>query len=219
MQTYIVQKGDTLYGISKQFGVSVNSIISNNNIVDNKIYVGEKLIISLGNNYYIVKKGDTLYSISKKYGVSVDDLIKANNLVSTNLSIGSKLIISTSDNNSSFNPDIYVVKSGDTLYSISKRFGISVNDLVSINKLSNTSLFIGQTLIIGKSNSSDIHIGDSCYGEGYVPVSYVLYTVKSGDNLYSISKRYGVSVDSIVKLNNLNSLVLNIGQVLKIKEK
>ena len=61
-------------------------------------------------------------------------------------------------------------------------------------------------------------LGMSCYGDGYKEPSYLIYTVKRGDNLYNIARSYGVSVDSIVKLNNLNSNSLSIGQKLKIKE-
>ena len=158
---------------------------------------------------YVVKRGDTLYSISKIYGISVSELIEYNNLKSTNLSIGQELIIPSNNQ--------YVVEKGDTLYSISRKTGVSVSDLIIINGLSSTVLQIGQVLNL-TSTVIDIPIGSSCMGRGYVETNYITHTVKKGDNLYSIGRMYGVSVDSIKKLNNLNSNLLNIGQVLKIKE-
>lgn len=270
MQSYIVLEGDTLYGISKQFGVSIEEIIKQNNIVDNLIYPGEALIIpsKATTVLYTVKKGDTLYSISKKYNVNIIDIKRLNNLNSDNLSIGSNLFIPINDTDSfnyytvlpndtlysisnkfnttvdslkklnnlnsnilsigqqlkvpevSNNNDelIYIVKSGDTLYSISKKYGVSVDTIKSINNLTSNDLYIGEKLIINNIYNSNISLGSSCFGDGYVEVKYLNYTVKKGDNLYNISKKYGVSVDSIMKLNNLISSSLSIGQILKIKE-
>ena len=270
MQSYIVLEGDTLYGISKQFGVSIEEIIKQNNIVDNLIYPGEALIIpsKATTILYTVKKGDTLYSISKKYNVNIMDIKRLNNLNSDNLSIGSNLFIPINDTDSfnyytvlpndtlysisnkfnttvdslkklnylnsnilsigqqlkvpevSNNNDelIYIVKSGDTLYSISKKYGVSVDTIKSINNLTSNDLYIGEKLIINNIYNSNISLGSSCFGDGYVEVKYLNYIVKKGDNLYNISKKYGVSVDSIMKLNNLTSSSLSIGQILKIKE-
>ena len=158
---------------------------------------------------YVVKKGDTLYGISKEFGISVSELIEFNNLKTTGLSIGQVLVIPSNDQ--------YIVEKGDTLYSISRKTGVSVSDLIIINGLDSTVLQIGQVLNL-KSSIGDIPIGSSCMGRGYMYTNYITHTVKKGDNLYSIGRMYGVSVDSIKKLNNLTSNLLSIGQVLKIKE-
>ncbi len=89
----------------------------------------------------------------------------------------------------------YVVKSGDSLYSIATKYGISVNELKNYNNLNNNILQIGQVLKIPTSNS-------------------ITYTVKSGDSLYSIANRYNTTVDDIKRKNNLNSNILSIGQIL-----
>lgn len=277
MQTYIVQSGDTLYGISKQFGISVEDIKLTNNLSSNNIVVGTSLVIpsaatkslyivktgdslysiakrydttvadlmrinnlksnvlhvgqqlkipinDIGNDYiiYVVKSGDSLYTISKKYGITVNDLRKYNNLASDLLSIGQQLRIPNSGGggNDSVSDDtlIYIVKSGDTLYSIAKKYNMSVDNLKKINNLSSNNLSIGQPIKVLIQEGNAIPIGSSCYGEGYNEPSYVTYVVRSGDSLYVIAKRYGVSVDSIKKLNNLSSNNLSIGQILKIKE-
>lgn len=280
MQTYIVQKGDTLYGISKQFGVSVQDIKTANNLSNNTITVGQTLMIPSMNTtiFYIVKKGDTLYSIASNYGVSVDEIKSLNNLKSNTLSIGQQLRIPVNDNvqdepfgytiytvrvgdtlysiakknnttveqikninnlttdvltvgqqlkipyntmlDDAFDNDylIYVVKKGDSLYSIAKKYNMSVAKLIEINDLKSNVISIGQQLkvIVGKDNA--IPLGSTCYKEGYTGPSYETYTVKRGDNLYNIAKKYGVTVDSIKKLNDLTSNDLSIGQILKIKE-
>ena len=160
-------------------------------------YAGGKYVAPLGSNYYTVKSGDSLWSISRKFGVTVNELKKVNNLSSNLLSIGQNLIIPGKKNNTSSNE--YVVKKGDTLYGIANKYNISVDNLKSYNNLSTDSLSIGQIIKIpdNKVNSNE-------------------YVVKSGDSLYSISRKYGVSVDELMNVNNLKSTVLSVGQVLKI---
>ena len=77
MQTYIVQSGDTLYGISKQFGVSVEEIKAENNLSSDFLTVGRVLLIPTveTTSLYVVKRGDTLYSIASKYNVSVSEIV------------------------------------------------------------------------------------------------------------------------------------------------
>ena len=128
-QTYTVKRGDTLYGISNQFGVSAVDIANLNNLKDSIIQIGQVLNIpiSQGTNpsstfTYTVKKGDSLYSIAKVYETTVDAIIKQNNLTSNVLSIGQQLIIPESGESVTTKPSFinYTVKKGDTLYSIAK---------------------------------------------------------------------------------------------------
>ena len=100
--------------------------------------------------------------------------------------------------------DYYTVKSGDTLWGISKKFGVSVNDLKTANNLKNNTLSIGQLLFIPKNETTQIETE--------------IYTVKSGDTLYQISKKYNLTVDELKKLNNLTSNTLSIGQKLYVKK-
>lgn len=160
-------------------------------------YAGGKYVAPLGSNYYTVKSGDSLWSISRKFGVTVNELKEANNLSSNLLSVGQNLIIPGKKNNTSSNE--YVVKKGDTLYGIANKYNVSVDNLKSYNNLSTDSLSIGQIIKIPDNK-----------------VSSNEYVVKSGDSLYSISKKYGVSVDELMSVNNLKSTMLSIGQVLKI---
>ena len=209
---YVVKKGDTLWSIARAYGLTVERLKSLNNLTGNNLTIGDSLIVkdsngnsdnssSADNNkYYIVKKGDSLYSIARSNNMTVDKLKSLNNLTSNILSIGQKLIISRGSNVPN---NVYVVKKGDTLWSIANNFNVSVNDLKNANNKSNNSLSIGEQLIIpGKSTGEN--------------VSTTIYTVKSGDNLYSIARRYNVTVNEIKSLNNLSSNLLSIGQKLSI---
>lgn len=95
----------------------------------------------------------------------------------------------------------YVVKSGDTLWSLAKKFNTTVNELKSLNNLSTNSLSINQVLKLPSSTQE----GDT-------------YTVKSGDTLYGIANKFGLTVNELKSINNLSTNLLSIGQVLKIKK-
>ncbi len=224
--TYIVQKGDTLYGISRQYNTSVQKLRELNNLKNDNIFPSQVLIISQNGEsnpsecvIYTVVSGDNLYSIAKKYNTTVDAIKRYNNLNSNLLSIGQRIKIPCyiDQNNNLSKPSYisYVVQAGDSLYSIAKKFDTTVAKIKEDNKLTSDLLSIGKILII------DDNIGASsieeCYGpEFVVPDDYITYTVASGDSLYSIAKKYNVTVDSIKSINNLTNNNLSIGQVLKI---
>lgn len=224
--TYTVKPGDTLYGISNQYGVSVVELANLNNVTASTLKIGQVLKIptNSGTNpdnmfMYTVKKGDSLYSIATKYDTTVNELINLNNLKSTNLSIGQILRIpeTYTKEDEMVMPEYtsYTVKKGDNLYSIAKSYNIDVDTIIKDNSLSNTNLSIGQILKIRTSNE----VIEECFGSDYTPpadTSTITYTVKKGDSLYSIATKYNTSVDNIKSLNNLNSNNLSIGQILKI---
>ena len=162
--TYKVQKGDTLYSISQQFNTTVDEIKKLNNITSNNIYINQELYIPSSNTLpsnplpippidddeseeyseYIVQKGDSLWKISRDYNISVKDLIDINNLTTTTLQIGDKLLVPIKTNVE----QTYIVKRGDTLWSIAKENNITVNELKEKNNLTSNLLSIGQTIII-----------------------------------------------------------------------
>ncbi len=123
------------------------------------------------------------------------ELRRINNLNSDLLSIGQKLIINDTATMSD-NETRYIVKPNDSLYSIARMYGITVEDIRMANNLMSDLLTIGQVLIIPDKGSQTI------------------YTVKKGDNLYSIAREYGTTVSEIKRLNNLSTDFLSIGQKL-----
>ena len=232
---HIVKKGESLGSIAKRYRVSVNQLKTWNNLRKTTIYPGQKLIVyssgapmaqagdskpvmrSTEQTIHTVKSGENLTVIAKKYKCSVTDLREWNNLKNTKLQVGQKLKvyppaedkekeISTSTSNGYV---IYTVKSGDNLWDIAKKFdGVTVEQIRKLNGLNSKAVLkIGQKLKIYKSDSSSSSNGNS-----------IIHTVKSGDNLWDLSKKYGVSVEQIRKLNGLSSkAVLKVGQKLKIK--
>jgi len=167
---------------------------------------------------HIVKSGENLGSIAKKYHVSVSQLQKWNNLKGTNIYPNQKLTVYPSGapmaqaGNSapverSTTQTVHVVKSGETLSKIATTYQCTVTDLKKWNNLSSTNINVGQKLKVypPENGSSSSSSGTSTY------------TVKSGDNLWSIAKKFNTTVDQLKKLNNLKSESLKIGQKLKVK--
>ena len=219
-QTYVVKQGDTLWGIRNQFGVSVTELAELNKVDAKSLKVGQVLTIpgDIGINpdnmfMYTVKKGDTLYSIAKVYGTSVSDIKKLNYMSNDNLYVGQVIRIPETyiDYDKVIIPDYinYAVKKGDSLYSIGKKYGVDVSTLMEDNALSSNILKIGQNLKVRVSKSVGV---EECFGEEYI--SDTKYIVKRGDTLYSISKMFNTTVDSIKKKNNLTNNNLNVGQML-----
>lgn len=203
---YIVKAGDSLYSIASRYNTTVSEIKRLNNLKSDELSIGQRLklpVTTSTGEYYVVKAGDTLYSIANKNNMSVLELKKLNNLTSNNLYIGQKLVLKESNNitttnngnTNTSNPNTYVVKLGDTFYSIAKKYNISVNDLKNANNLNDNLLIIGQELVIPSSNDN-------------------YYIVKSGDTLYSIARMHNMTVKELEDKNNLTSNVLSVGQKL-----
>ena len=195
---YTVKKGDTLYGIANKYNTTVDKIIEYNNLSSTVLNVGQQILIpnvyTENNQYdtYIVEKGDSLYKIANEFNTTVDELMKINNLSSNLLSIGQKILIPKKESSNEFE---YVVKAGDSLYSIANKYDTTVDEIKKLNNLSSNLLTIGQILKLPTQESNT-------------------YIVKSGDNLYSIANKYNTTVDEIKKKNNLTSNLLTIGQIL-----
>lgn len=206
--TYVVQKGDSLYSIANKLGTTVSELKKENNLTTNTLQIGEVLRIPTKEiyegeeNVYIVQKGDTLYSVAMANNTTVDELKKANNLTSNILSTGQLLKIP-----SALLPELtYIVKKGDSLYSIANKYNTTVDELKRINNLTSNILSIGQVLKLPSDKVSDVEKEENT----------ISYTVQKGDSLYSIARKYSTTIDKIKDLNNLTTNLLSIGQVLLI---
>ena len=207
--TYVVQKGDTLYSIANKLGTTVSELKKENNLTTNTLQIGEilriptKEIYEEEENIYIVKKGDSLYSIANKYNTTVEELKRINNLTSNILSIGQVLKLPSdkaNDVEKEENTISYTVQKGDSLYSIARKYDTTIDRIKDSNNLTTNLLSIGQVLLIPTDTNLE-----------------TTYTVKKGDSLYSIAKKYNTTVDRLKQLNNLSSNLLSIGQILIVR--
>ncbi len=207
-ETYTVKSGDSLWSIAQKYNTTVSELKSLNNLSSNELQIGQVLKVPSGTtsneaNTYTVKSGDSLWSIANKYGTTVNNLKSLNSLTSDNLQIGQVLRVPSSEagNNTggTSTNTTYTVKSGDSLWNIANKYGTTVNAIKTLNGLTGDALSIGQVLLIPSN----------------IPTTNT-YTVKSGDSLWSIAKKYNTSVDTLKSLNGLTSNSLQIGQILKL---
>lgn len=149
LSSNVLHVGDTLWSIARKYNLSVNELKALNNLSSNALSVGQRLIVGKeSSNDYVVSAGDTLWAIARKFNVSVDDIKALNNLSSNNLSIGMTLKIPPYSNKQNEETNVYVVKSGDSLWSIARMFNSTVDEIKSLNGLKSNVLRIGQRLVV-----------------------------------------------------------------------
>lgn len=153
-----VDPGETLFSISQRYNAEIDGIMEVNGISDYSISVGSILFVPYPTagkaEFHEVKEGETLFSLSKEYDVSVSEIMDWNSMDSYDLSVGQKVKVyldpggrEVKETNET-NEGEHIVSSGETLYSISKNYDVSVDDLRRWNNLSGTDVSEGQTLKI-----------------------------------------------------------------------
>jgi LysM repeat protein len=167
-KTFVVHKvsqGETLYGISKRYGVSLDQILEFNPTADGGLEIDQILKIPYiprakrPTDETIHKVGDkeTLFSISKLYGVTVDEIRQWNNLTDSGLTLGRELIIKKKNTVSTSANTLIEIKPGkgvhtvapkETIYSITRQYGITRDQLKEWNGLQSDELSIGQNLMV-----------------------------------------------------------------------
>lgn len=166
-----VQNGESLAYIAATRGVSVADLKLWNNLDSDSLKPGQVLVLKRsvkasgqdsskpGNTkveldrsvkYHHVLKGETLYSISRLYNQPVDSIMRWNNLNGSGIKPGMELLVSSPGKkiNGIQIPKTYTVQSGDTLYSISRKFGLPVADIKKRNALSSDGIKAGQVLVL-----------------------------------------------------------------------
>ncbi|MFP4661650.1 MAG: LysM peptidoglycan-binding domain-containing protein [Halanaerobiales bacterium] len=186
---YTVQAGDSLYWIAVRNNITVQEIKDLNNLQSNVIMVGQKLLLpgqtdeNGGGN-----EGSDDRSNNPDTG---DNEGQPDNNTGEDKS-------SDSDKNAVV---VYFVRPGDSLWLISNKFNITVEDILDINQLKGNSLYVGQLLYLGRSDTDNRKF---------------IYFVQTGDTLSSIASNFDISTEEIRKLNTLKDGVLTVDQKLYI---
>jgi LysM repeat protein len=176
---HVVQPGENLFRISLRYGTTVDAIVAANRLTNRRvIHVGQRLVIPRGpgspatpghpattGGTYVVQRGDTVSAIALRYGVSAWAIVQANGLSNANLIYaGQRLVISsaslragpgaggTPPVSAPATGDTYVVRRGDNLSRIARRFGTTAAALARLNGIANPSLiYAGQVLRLSGS--------------------------------------------------------------------
>lgn len=246
-----VQKGETLFTLSKLYGKSVDELREMNNLKDSKIFLGQEIIVEKPVEIvqqvqvetpkpvlaekeattYKVKKGETLSSIARKFDTTQDELISLNQLANNKILAGQDLKVVAQKTTPASTPASgkasvasqpaavvnepvsHKVAAGESLYSISKLYKISIDELKTQNNLSTNKLQPGQTLQIPGSVSATTI---SAIKAKSTP-AYAYHKVRSGETLSSIALKYNCSINDIKKWNKKSSDKLSLGDKLKIQ--
>ncbi len=179
--------------------------------------------------YYRVKRNDNLSTIAQKYDVAVEDIKKWNNIKGNKVAYGKNLKINgiEADQNSLAvakaeldkkgvqkdsaavaSASFYVVQKGDNLSAIAKKFNITVADIQDWNKLTNSNVQLGASLQVVKNPATKEEVAVVAERKD------IQYSVQKGDNLGSIAKKFGATIDELKQWNNLKSNAIAIGNSL-----
>lgn len=236
VENYQVQRGDTLTSIALQSKISLTELAELNKISNTGgLRLGQVIKIPAGSTVpetYIVQSGDSLSVISAKYNVGMDYIANLNGISrTTGLRVGQRLKLTGEEtastptdanvekSNTQKNSDIHLVKSGETLSSIAKKYHLQLNYLAELNDLSRTAnVRVGQRLKVeGEADQAEIKSEVKTAKTSKNSKNTDSYTVKSGESLNVIANRLGISVAELAELNDLNARSgLRVGQQITI---
>ncbi len=196
MVIHEVERGETLYSLSKRYQAEISEITTSNEIIDNTISLGQLLRIPVKDvpqeitasqkpkeTIHTVATGETLFSISQQYGLRVYELKEMNSLSGNEIAIGQELAIRE--------------------VGPREEYVIPNRNATTVTENTTTEASTSDPLRPAKEEEDD----------------FVLYSVQSGDEIKTIADRYGVRVDSVIYWNALTSDHLAIGQEIRLKQK
>jgi LysM repeat protein/N-acetylmuramoyl-L-alanine amidase len=195
---YVVQEGDNLETIGKEFDVGVGLLRRLNQIRGDRIYPGQKLQLrpsSLEEGVHVVRHGETLSTIAAKYDVGLHVLKEINGIEGDKILTGQKLRLRRPSGS------IHIVEKGDALWEVARAYGMTVESLRQNNDLTSDRIYPGQELRLDKKDAE----------------RFQLYTVKDGDYLGRIARLHQMSVSELKEVNSLNTHMLHPGDRLKVK--
>lgn len=226
-QEHLVKLGETLSGIAEKYKISMAELMDINKLTTADVYQGQILRLVKDKTEmtsqtttdqaiekkeeHVVSAGETLSTIAHKYHLTVEQLRAYNFLQSEQLSPGQilrlKQVTSATQDTTSDNDAFYTVQKGDTIYSIARRYNLTVKQIEEKNGLINSEISIGQVLDVAQmmvTTSTTSHSQNKTH------------TVAVGENLYRIAQKYGVSVEQLKEKNGLTSNEISVKQLLVI---
>lgn len=197
---YIVQPGDSIYSISRKFGVSIDAILDANPQIEDPsvLYPGQKICIPYPEDVpdcpdgfiYTVQSGDSIYSIGKTNNVSIEAILAANpQIIDPDLIYpGQKICIPSSQRVECPNGTIYTVQPGDTIFSIAAKYGVTPDEILAANpEITDPDLIFPDQEI--------------CIPDEFDCPDGTIYTVKPGDTLSKIANENDLTLDELLEAN------------------
>jgi LysM repeat protein len=208
------------------FGFSLATDISDSRLKD---FTATSLVDSIGvetvnGKMFVLHKVDekeTLYAISRRYRTTVDAIVEHNKDAADGLEIGQVLRVPYLPKSPVSRPSdgvVHEVQSKETMFSIAKKYGVSVDEIKQWNNLPSTSLSIGQSLVIKKKGAAPVATTNPPAVVNQALTKKGAHTVATQETLFSIARQYGISTQQLKDWNGLTSNDLKIGQVLMVAE-
>ena len=215
-----VLPNESVWSISHKYGIAMADFRAWNNIQHDTIHPGQKVYVKpkswAQKARYIVKAGDSLWRIAKEHGVTIDDLVRWNKVSNFTIHPGDALITTQPP----LNPTpavitkqplpqlgtLYTVKAGDSIWKIANDHKITMQELLDWNQIHNQTIHPGQQLVTQKPTTASTITADKSY------------TVKAGDSVWKIAHNHGISMDDLVKWNNISNFTIHPGEVLILKQ-
>jgi LysM repeat protein len=188
-----VKSGDSVWGISNAHGITMDQLIQWNNIKNNFVYPGQKLVVSNGSS-------------------------TGNTGSNTNTSTGTG-----NTGGSTASGATYTVKAGDSVWSVSNKHGISMNQLIQWNNIKNNFIYPGQKLVVKSGGSNNTSTNTTTNNSNAANTnnsnasSTGTYTVKAGESVWSVANKNGITMDQLIQWNNIKNNFIYPGQKLVIK--
>ncbi|MBL4747219.1 MAG: LysM peptidoglycan-binding domain-containing protein [Flavobacteriaceae bacterium] len=234
--SYTIQQGETLKSIAKKFkikkrnlkklnpDVGRNPVMSTVIIVPNLNYNKGRAVIAPNANfgYHVSKPKETLYSIGKMYANSERELLRLNPYLKNGLKIGQAIkynkrsipvdevtaVVSSIDTDKYH---VYTIVKGDNFFNLKQRFGLTKEQLISVNPSLVEGVKLGQLIIVGEK--------DNVLVPGVIEEQgFLMHTVVKGDTFFNLKQRYSVSDDELLGLNPTLTEGVKLGMELKIRE-
>ena len=215
-----IQKGESIYGIAKQYGWDLEELVRLNPTASSEMKKGTRLYYPTGRVTIVtdlatdqlvepvdaepirhkVKKGETVYGISKQYGIPVETIYALYPNAKYGIKAGEILEFPQNDADLGTQYLYYVVKPGDTLYALAKKYQTTVEDILTANPgVSEKNFRIGETVRV-KVNSNSKNVQTELVEEERL-ASIDTYKVKKKDTWSTISKKTGVDVATLKEAN------------------
>lgn len=231
---YTVQPNDTVSTVAEKFGITSQALRELNLLATDDLQVGQVLRVPNTPGVtaeglptptpepftYTVQEGDTLFSIALKFDVSSNEIVAANTLADpNNVFVGQELLIPgyqpTTGNSSGGGatdpgaPAIHVVQAGEVLSAIAVKYGVSLDELIAVNRIANPNLVSpGTELVIPGLSAAELEAANQ-----------IVHVVQAGESLGSIATRYGISADAIIEANRItNPNLIRVGDRLIIPQ-
>lgn len=221
MKTHRVQKDETLFGICQKYGVSREDVIRINPGSESGIKEGQVLTIPSDSKpevvekvnirqMHVVKKKETIASISQMYGLTEAELKKANPIIENEVKKGMTIVIPEKEPEKTLVYGTHTVQKGETLYGISKLYGVEMDDIILLNPSTYTELKEGQTLLISQwvpTTAQKVELN-----------GFELHTVVQDETVFGIGQKYGLEPEMIYHFNPDTKEKLAVGKILLIPD-